>query len=292
MKMLKRTISAVEASCSSDLVNKRSATELPEIHEQEIVADIIRMILGKVSRNLRIRNEHIHSILQTLYSKGNLKYWISAVKKELEFTYGLSLEQCGSDITVFSNLKAHSREIFYSLCEANSPLVDYQANLLSSIFLIHKSKKDLMSINTSDKVMGGITMLIISIIVLSENRINENDLVNSLSAFGISSNLSIPVPLLNKPIQNILGDIAKRDYIKKTSPAGADQSGSYIEYSLGERCKREFDSQCIYNFFLQIYKEKDLQDKICESMKRCFPEFEPNLNEEATLNDMDLHIPT
>lgn len=286
--MTKRNITSLRESDDDGHIEKKASIGIPDTHKQEIIADIIRMVLSKISRNMRIRREHVSSILQALNSRIPLKQWLIATKEELTRIYGLTLEQSGVEILVFSSLNSESANLYSSLFGPDVSQIDFQADSLSSMYLIQKSKRGLSSINAPEKVLGGITMLIISVIILSRDKISESDLLESLSGFGMSENLNITVPLLNKSVQGVLSEITRRDYIKKsTSNAanGPERSASFVEYSLGDRSKREFKPQCIYEFFLQVYRDDSIKDRLFTSLKHCFPDFTINTNDVAMLHE-------
>ncbi|GEQ66535.1 hypothetical protein JCM33374_g198 [Metschnikowia sp. JCM 33374] len=279
--MAKRTFSELHANNDYDDQEVSNSNEVSKTHKQEVVADIIRMILAKNSRNLKIRNEHVHSILQASNSKDSIKVWISDVSRELEFVYGLTLKQVGTEVILTTHLEPESNSILYQLWDSDNSIDDTRLMPSDVMFLMPKSRRNEIIVNTPEQIMGGLTLLIISMIVLSENKMSEAEIIENLSNFGISSNLSIPTPVFNKSISDILRDLARKDYIKKVAE---QQSGGIVEYSLGERTKREFEPQTIYDFFLEIHNHS-VEDKITESIKRCFPEFVPVAREDTPLND-------
>lgn len=270
--MVKRSYSELR---EGDTINRTesSSGDLSHAHRLEIIADMIRTALAKNSRNLKIRNEHFNYILQLLNTKGTLKPWISDVRQELESVYGLSLEHSGSEILLVSSLKPESSEILNKLWDSKFDHDDDEGIQLNANFHMPKLRRVPTIVNTPERFVGGFTMLVVSMIVLSGNKISESELLDNLADFGISNLLNAPIPVFNKPVQGVLVDLTRKDYIKKNGSSGSDKSETMAEYSLGERCKREFKPQSIYDFFTEIYQDVDVRDQISESIKRCFPDF-------------------
>ncbi|KAM9887139.1 hypothetical protein OXX69_013411, partial [Metschnikowia pulcherrima] len=241
--MAKRKISELAENAPIDEPVPSSNGELMHSHKQDIIADMIRMVLAKSSRHSKIRGEHFSSILQASNVKSALKPWIATLKIELESVYGLTLKSHTNEMMLVSNMNPESNAILHKLRSFDLSASEDSNFASSRSSLMPTLKRNKVIVNTHEQVFGGLTLLIVAMMILCGNKISDVDLIRYVTEFGISNNLSIQTPVFNKQVQEIIAELTKRGYIKKMSPSSTVLSGGAAEYTLGERSKQEFDPQ-------------------------------------------------
>lgn len=271
--MAKRKISELAENAPIDEPVPSSNGELMHSHKQDIIADMIRMVLAKSSRHSKIRGEHFSLILQALNVKSALKPWIATLKIELESVYGLTLKSHTNEMMLVSNMNPESNAILHKLRSFDLSALEDSNFALSRSSLMPTLKRNKVIVNTHEQVFGGLTLLIVAMMILCGNKISDVDLIRYVTEFGISNNLSIQTPVFNKQVQEIIAELTKRGYIRKMSPLSTVLSGGAAEYTLGERSKQEFDPQSIFECLIEIMGDTNSRDKAIASMNRCFPGF-------------------
>lgn len=269
LTMSKRPLDEMENSDATSYEYEENFAD-GSIHRDNILSQMIRIILGRYSKNRKFKKKDIQAVLQKQKFKANSKIWLLLLDNEMRETFGLKLEINESEVVMSSNLEANSKSILYSLWTSDTGR-HLSTNLLNSGFLMLHNKRESVIVNLIEQLQGGLIMIIVTILVLSGNRINELDLILALSNFGFSENLNSYVPVLNKNTPDILSDLTRKEYLKRGPFLGNDRV--CVEYSLGKRALREFRPCDILNFMLEVVDLEEDQQKAKIALMRCFPEF-------------------
>lgn len=250
-----------------------------------VTSSLLRMIMTRSAKNQKIRKEHFTPILHKYHIKGNSKPYILEVAKQIEETFGLKLVQNATDMVLISNLEKETKLLLQELLQEDETEAP-KGNPYDLFYFMNQNTRRETTVSTLDTLFGGIIMVVLGLIVISENRIREADLVDALGHFGFSENLNIVIPNLNKTTQEFLNDVTKREYLEKeTADAGAGEP-AIVNYKLGKRALREFDLYTMLEFLKDIVPQDELKFKCIETIKRCFPDdyteiAEPEPNEES-----------
>ncbi|SGZ52295.1 CIC11C00000000114 [Sungouiella intermedia] len=239
--------------------------------DSSVLLSLLRLVLTRHARNQRIRKDHLAPILHRHNLKGNIITWFNSLKKEFEDLFGITLIMSGNEIFLLNNLQLSSREALDGLLKREDVGIN-QADSNFNDLLYHMSnhkRKDVI-VNTSETIMSGIVILIISVIVVNENRIRETNLLEVLDGFGLSENLSSIVANINKNTQDILSELVRREYIGKLV-TGADQN-SQVDYCLGKAALRDIEPKSILRFLQGLFHHEDMHLKCYKTVQRCFPE--------------------
>lgn len=121
----------------------------------------------------------------------------------------------------------------------------------------YKGDKDIFpSLNSDEKLMNnGLILLIISIIILSENSINQEELIKILTnIYGITEVTKFSIS--QKTILEFLKDLDKQEYVYRKVTKGG-QNDDVVEYSLGRRGREEFNKDSFIDFARIIMDERE-----------------------------------
>lgn len=238
-----------------------------------VVSSLLRMIMTRSAKNQKIRKEHFTPILHKYHIKGNIKPYILEVNKELEDIFGLTLVQNGTDMTLASNLKNDTKILLLELLQDTDGTDSLKGNPYDLFYFMNQNTRRETTVSTQETLFGGIVMLVLGLVIISENRIREADLIDALGQFGFSENLNIVIPNLNKTTQEFLNDVTKREYLEKEVAEARNGEPAIVNYMLGKRALREFDLQTMLEFLRDIVQNDNLKLKCAETIKRCFPDF-------------------
>lgn len=237
-----------------------------------VILSLLRMVISRHSRNQKIRKEHFAPILHRYNLKGNILPWIKVLKIEFENLFGITIQLSGNEIVVTNDLNPESRNLLTQLLKQERPRdLPTGSNYHDQFYLLPRHKRSGVIINTLESIFGGLIVLIVSIIVVNENRVREADLLDTLNEFGLSENLNLLVANLNKNVQEILAELVRRDYISKAE-SRANNQGSQVDYSLGKRSLRELDPHFLLLFMQSMFEHELMRQKCIKTIQRCFPE--------------------
>ncbi|CAH2353907.1 hypothetical protein CLIB1423_13S01596 [[Candida] railenensis] len=135
-------------------------------------------------------------------------------------------------------------------------------------YFLPKYKQTVTAGSNSELIKSGILLLVVSVIVLSENRISETELLKQLKKFGLSESVIEKNSSLNMTTVELLSEFVKRDYLEREG-----QASDFVDYTLGRRLSAEFEPKSLYEFISNLYGEGfdlDVQAKTMNSIERSF----------------------
>lgn len=280
--MVKRTRSDIEIGDEQEFSTDSGPNLV--LADVGVIQSLLRMVMSRHSRNQKLRKEHFAGILRRFNLKGNIIPWIEVLRKETETVFGFTIKQMGNEIVIIDNLELKSRAVLATVLQTEASAT--RPPLHDQNHFMPRNRRSLTIVNTSDLISGGISMLVICIIVVNENRIRESDLLDALNVFGLSDNLNAMVANLNKNTQDVLSELVKKEYLEKSSPLQGDLS-SPAEFSLGKRALREFSPQNILEVLLSMHDQEELRQKCYKTIQRCFPDFCPLPEPREGENEVD-----
>ncbi|KAH3681912.1 hypothetical protein WICPIJ_007108 [Wickerhamomyces pijperi] len=122
----------------------------------------------------------------------------------------------------------------------------------------YRNDKDLNpTFNSDEKLMNnGVILLILSIIILSENSIMEEELTRIFKdIYGIGEVTKFPIAEIN--ILEFLKILDKQEYVHRKVTRGSTSDQEVVEYMLGRRAKAEFDRDSFISFARIIMDEAE-----------------------------------
>lgn len=237
-----------------------------------ILINLSRAIFSRQAKSLKIRREHLTPALPKNTRKTTLKESINILNESLQELLGLHLDQNGNEYYLHSCLEPKSKDILHELLSDDpQEIVSNTSQDIHSLIPAHKRHP--VVVNTYENCMGGFQLLVIIILVLSQNRISETDLHEALYSFGFSSRLNITMPVFNQPVQNIVAEMVRREYLDRSKSKST--LGEYdVGYTLGKRALREFSPETLHTILEDIVSLEEHKSKISKSLRRCFPLYE------------------
>ncbi|KAF3985209.1 hypothetical protein FT663_05388 [Candidozyma haemuli var. vulneris] len=244
--------------------------------DDTVMRPIVRMIVTRESRNLKTRKEHVSMALKEHGKGASLRTKEPLIDAELRDIFGLSVLFEKSSLEINSNLDHRSRFLLQKLLHSDSdgypPSI--VRNRLSNLYFLPQSKKSEGTLDSLAYVHGGLTMMVICTIIVSEGNIQESTLLQTLAEFGVPSNLGLSVPNCNINVQGILHDLVRKDYLRQENVEGSDKSSINIHYGLGNKTVQCFSPVMLQEIIKSIFGMGDeWSQKIEISLKRCFSEF-------------------
>lgn len=265
-------------------MSKRRHTALEETEYEEetdafedtlnstILPSLVRVFLARQAKALKTRREHIVPLISKNGPRGNLKQWLKSLNEEFDRLLGLRVELAGTEYYVVSSLDDRAKGILHELLQDDEQL--RKQNKRDANQPMGANKRQPIVGNTVESYLSGVLLLVMMIIVLSQNRISESALFEALRSFGLSARLNITNPVFNTPVQNVVADLVRREYVEKLKPTNATQGpDSDVDYALGKRALREFPPKTIKRLLETIIVQPELQSKIDTALRRCFPDY-------------------
>ncbi|RLV96170.1 hypothetical protein JA1_000278 [Spathaspora sp. JA1] len=251
------------------------ATGNTDAEFEHIVNQAIRVVLTRETKGQLIRREHINSIItnRKISSDSVLK----RVKSILEDVYGLTLVETTSTKTTEvksgkggKKLKAQQQPYVVVNCltlESRNLLGDIWNKSLSTFmksddlgkpkYYLPQYTKSKLPTSNFELIKQGILLIILSSVILGENRISETSLLKDVKKFGMPTNLNDRNSNLNNMnIQELLNELIKREYLNRDIIKGRIESENIVEYKLGRRSLIEFSPQSCFEFIKVIFGEK------------------------------------
>lgn len=239
-----------------------------------IVPSLVRLFLARQAKALKTRREHLVPLISKNGPRGNLKQWIQALNEEFEKLLGLRVEVGGTEYYVVSCFDDKAKGILHELLQDDTQKPEQTQMDVNQLMAANK-RLPIVG-NTVENCLSGVLLLVIVFVVLSQNRISENTLFEALQNFGLSNRLNITNPIFNSPLQNIVADLVRREYVEKIKSTIATQAvEANVDYTLGKRAIREFPPSTIKTLLEHIISLPDQQSKIETALRRCFPDYVP-----------------
>lgn len=266
--MVKRARSESEASDQEGgiAVSKLSKSLLTD---NAVLQSLTRMILARHSRSLKLRKEHFGVVLRQLNVKGNINPWLELIQVEVRNVFGFTVDQVGSELCIKDVLEDSSKNLLSEILETEQLIA--RSSLHEQNYHMSDGKRQQCIVNTSDSMIGGITILVICLTVVNENRIRESDLQEYLETFGLPNSLNLSIANLNRTTQEVLADIVRKEYLQRL-PLTQEGGSALFEYTLGKRALREMPPQMIIEFMLAMHDLDEMRQKCIKTVKQCFPD--------------------
>lgn len=296
----------------NEKANESNDDYLQENLESEIqstVNRVVRLILGRELKSQFIRREKISLEVNT--KRHGLDLIIKRVNAELEKVYGLTLVETPviqkrqpekkSRVTKTTNVKVKQPFAIVSCLEPKSKKVlgelwqtstnvNPEADAHGSKYFVPKYKKTEGPLSNIELVRTGIMLYIVSMLILAENYLLEDDLERGMERMGISKDLNKRNSNLGMNLQELVSDLIKKDYINKEVSKGTVESENRVIYSLGRRSLVEFPPQAVVEYVRVLYGEKFNADQTVMTIERTYGvklESEMLLNAESVEKDND-----
>lgn len=184
----------------------------------------------------------------------------------------------GKTFALISCLTANARTVLGEIWNNSSKRkIPNGRNEDDQMFLIPKYKKTHSPTSNIELIKSGVLVIIISLIILSEGRISETELLKKLQKFGLSESLNSRNSSINLSTMELIQDFIKREYFNKEGVTTTEGivNGNLINYTLGRRLLIEFTAQSMYELVQNIYGsafDLDLQAKTMNSIARAYGE--------------------
>ncbi|ABN66081.2 predicted protein, partial [Scheffersomyces stipitis CBS 6054] len=250
---------------------------------QSTVNRVVRLILGRELKSQFIRREKISSEVNT--KRHGLDLIIKRVNAELEKVYGLTLVETPpekkSRVTKTTNVKVKQPFAIVSCLEPKSKKVlgelwqtstnvNPEADAHGSKYFVPKYKKTEGPLSNIELVRTGIMLYIVSMLILAENYLSEDDLERGMERMGISKDSNKRNSNLGMNLQELVSDLIKKDYINKEVSKGTVESENRVIYSLGRRSLVEFPPQAVVEYVRVLYGEKFNADQTVMTIERTY----------------------
>lgn len=266
---------------------------------------VLRTILTRHTRYQTIRREHLSQALTVAGFKqgkaGLIDNVIDTVKQDLNDIFGFQLmvvpeikdnfnHQDGAlkkkrkhnngkattsttknaPMGLVSSLDEKAKSVLGKLYQKDvGKQVSNNRNTNDAQFYLPKYTKFDSPLSNQELIKSGITSLIVSLLITSENHSSEYDLIKVLKSFGIPDSLNHKIPNLSINLQEFLNELVKRDYIVK------HVQDNVTEFSLGTRSFMEFSPSSVMGFIKEIYGPKfdiDTRKRVAVTIQRLFGE--------------------
>ncbi|KAG7195909.1 uncharacterized protein KQ657_002294 [Scheffersomyces spartinae] len=245
-------------------------TELNNRADQ-IVIDALRFVLARESSDHSIRRSHIgkFSGRNRIYTIDGL---IEAINQQLKRIFGLQLVETGSgtgQYIVLKHLDDVSNEILGDLWqqEVNQSLEN------ELVFkLVGTESKTTTPLTNPELIKTGVFTLVICLLVVSENNLQESELLSKLQLFGISNNLNDRNQVLNMNYKELIIDMIRKQYLSKRANTVHGTTNTSETYTLGSRALMEIPSDKMLLLVKTIYGDKfpDVEEKVVKTIGRAY----------------------
>lgn len=252
---------------SNDNVNDSS----PDYSSYDIdhhIRDVVRLVLGRDLRGQLIRREHIVQALPK--TDVLIDIIINASVSVLRDVYGVTLietpvkpdakrpkTKVKQPMVLVSCLENESRQVLGELWQKSRHFeVPNNRGSSENQYLIPKYEKTDTPMANHELIKTGIMVAVVSLLIVSENRVAESELTRYMKQFGLSDNLNIRNSNYNLNLSELLADMVKREYLAKEVTKGRSESDTLVEYTLGRRSLIEFSPQSVFDYIKAVYGDK------------------------------------
>lgn len=235
-----------------------------------LLSNLLRVVLSRHAKFLKIRREHLQAVNTP---KVSIKIHLKTLDDEMKRIFALLLLQVGNEYRLVSSLEGKSKAVLHELLTDDVNETDLQSLANSTVTERSRQKHPTFG-SSSESVFGSIQLLVIIITVLSQNRISEQNLLEALSTFGLSDRSNISVPILNIPLQSVLAEMTRREYLQRSTARSKQQDGSVSDYSLGQRSLQEFNPSNILQILRTIIPGAENDGKVITALQRCFDDYD------------------
>lgn len=259
----------VESDYASEIENENEMSTSRKMAEdlKLAVKNIIRMAMSRNLKGQVIKREHMTQCAGI--NRVKFDNLLKEVNEVLEGVYGLSIQQMPNvsknsgkingiqnkakqTYCVVSCLSNSSKQVLNELWSANINDWPLSRKLHENqYFLFKKINKEPMK--NIELVKSGILLLILSVLVISENHLSEQELVKTLKRYGLSENLNIRNSNLNLNLYDLLSEFRKKDYIEREIVKGSTEAENNTVYYLGKRALTEFPPESMFEYLKVLY---------------------------------------
>ncbi len=204
------------------------------------------------------------------FGRANFQQALNLANSILNDTFGLTIEELPPKKSLNDGKKKESKTQQYILVnQLQDPYLKFQlesqwlskSNALFQSELMEKrhdyrNNKELYPALSTDEdlVFSGLALAIVAIIMVSNNHINQVELIKIMrETFGVDPNTELEV--LNITIEEFLKKLDKSDYVNRSCIKNDNEE--VVEYSVGRRAKSEFNRESFIAFTQIIYNEPD-----------------------------------
>lgn len=290
--MPKRTISQAELEESGVFESDSEESEYePTRHYdnefQDVENQVIRYVMSRELKSQIIRREHITQ----LYSNRRINYdaLITRVKLTLKEVYGLTLVVVPPKRGDKKNKSSHSngkQQLMLTNCLSPEGrivlqeiwLTDSEAGIPNNrnsgdnqYFLPKYNKTSSLGSNT-DMVKTGVTLLIMSLLIISENHMSEYELVNGLKRFGLSDHPNFKNSSFNASLPDLINELVKKEYLDKEVQKDSNNVEN-VDYKLGRRSLVEFTPLSVFVYIKAVYGDDfdiDTEKKALTTIEKAY----------------------
>lgn len=254
---------------------------------QDVENQVIRYIMSRELKNQLIRRENITQF----YSNRRINYdaLMSRVKYKLQEVYGLTLvavplkegdkktksrQNKGRQPLMLTNcLGQAAREVLLEIWVGDSETaVPNNRNSGDTHYFLPKYNKTSSLGSNIETVKSGVTLLIMSLIIISENHISEYELVNSVRQFGITDDINAKNSNFNASLPDFINELIKKEYIEKEVQRNSKNLDTN-DYKLGRRSLIEFTPLSVFAFIKAIYADNfdtDTEKKALTTIEKAY----------------------
>lgn len=250
-------------------VNGSSESETtPTINLSDNEANVIRMLLSRTSSERYTRRNQVMEVIDKKVGYDNIMRHVDNVLQEV---YGMKIQvvksnnDTGGDdnrsrqlrldpFLLVNCMSTKEKDILDELwqLDASTQPPDHNRDVLEDYYFFNKYERRKGPQNNSDLIKLGIIMILISIIIINENTLPENDMKKALQDFGLVDGLYVKNSNINLTLPELINEFVKKDYLIKSTIARNDSS-TLMSYSLGKRALIEFNETSFINMVKEIY---------------------------------------
>ncbi|CAK7901043.1 hypothetical protein CAAN1_06S02102 [[Candida] anglica] len=145
-------------------------------------------------------------------------------------------------------------------------------NISDRQYFLPKNIKTSTPSSNSELIKTGIIALVISIVIVHENRLSEADLKQKLSKFGLSESIHERNTSINMTTMEFLGEMTKREYLNREVTT---MDANLADYKLGRRSLAEFKPGSMFDMLERIYGTEfdvDTRNRTLRTIERAYGE--------------------
>lgn len=233
--------------------------ETNEVHkatlDEDVMASIIRWILSKEARNLKVRKDHISTIIREHGSKVNLKAVEQEINKELCEVFGLSIFLEGPSIETRCHLAESSQDLLRTILVDNVERKQPVKNPRLEICSIAMQKRPSGSPNAMQLIGGGLGLLILCIVLINDGQAHETLLIETLNSFGILKSRNVASVGFHFDVDEVIRDLVRKEYLAKNVSVSWDGASESICFTLGSRAFRDYPIQNFRKVIKNIFDD-------------------------------------
>lgn len=237
----------------------------------QIVTDAVRYVLAREASDNSIRRSHLgkFSGRNKIYTIDAL---IEAVNQQLQRVFGLQLVETGAltgQYIVNKKLSDAGDRILGELWQQ-----EVSQSLEETVHLVAQDKKTQTPLTNPELIKTGVTALVMSLLVVSENNLQESELLNKLQSFGISGNLNDRNQALSMNYKELVAEMVRKQYLgKRVASVNARDNTNILEtYTLGPRAMVEMPPDRMLALIKAIYGDKfaEVEDRAVKTIARAY----------------------